>query len=89
VECDHYAYRSADVDYQVWIASGQPLPLKLVITSKKLPAAPEYTAEMTWDLKPKIDDGSFAFTPPEGATKIPFGVPPAEARKAQPQPQKK
>src|ERR1700722_10704819 len=88
-ECDHYAYRSAEVDYQVWIASGQPLPLELVITSKKLPAAPEYTAVMTWDLQPKIDDGSFAFTPPEGATKIPFGVPPAEGKKAQPQPQKK
>jgi hypothetical protein len=88
-ECDHYAYRSADVDYQVWIANGQPLPLKLVVTSKKIPAAPEYTAVMTWDLKPKIDDASFVFSPPQGATKIPFGSPPAAGKKAQPQPQKK
>ena len=77
VECDHYAYRSADVDYQVWIASGQPLPLKLVVTSKKIPAAPEYTAAMTGTLRPKIDDGSFAFMPPEGATNIPFRAPAA------------
>jgi hypothetical protein len=86
---DHYAYRTADVDYQLWLASGdKPLPLKLVITSKKMPTQPEYTTVMTWDLAPRIDDGSFAFTPPEGATKIPFGVPAAaQGKKAPAQPQ--
>jgi hypothetical protein len=89
-DSDHYAYRTADVDYQIWIASGdKPLPLKLVITSKKQPAQPEYTALMTWDLAPTIDDASFGFTPPAGATKIAFGAPPAvPGRKAPPQRQR-
>jgi hypothetical protein len=75
VDTDHYAYRTGEIDYQVWIQTGdKPLPRKLVITSKKQPAQPEYTAVMTWDLSPKIDDASFAFTPPEGASKIPFAT---------------
>jgi hypothetical protein len=89
-DSDHYAYRTADVDYQIWIANGdKPLPLKLVVTSKKQPAQPEYTALMTWDLAPKSDDASFAFTPPAGATRIAFGAPPAaQGKKAPPQPQR-
>ena len=89
-DADHYAYRTADVDYQLWIASGEkPLPLKLVITSKKLPTQPEYEAVMTWDLTPKIEDSTFAFTPPADATKIPFGMPPgAQGKKAPAEPQK-
>jgi hypothetical protein len=89
-DSDHYAYRTADVDYQIWIASGdKPLPLKLVITSKKQPAQPEYTALMTWDLAPKTQDATFAFTPPAGASKVGFGAPPAaQGMKAPPQPKR-
>jgi hypothetical protein len=73
VECDHYAYRNAEVDYQIWLEPGdKPLPRKIVITSKKDPTQPEYTAFLTWNLAPKLDDTSFTFTPPEGATKIPM-----------------
>jgi hypothetical protein len=89
-DSDHYAYRTADVDYQIWIARGdKPLPLKLVITSKKQPAQLEYTALMTWDLAPKIQDATFAFAPPAGASKVAFGAPPAaQGKKAPPQPQR-
>jgi hypothetical protein len=84
-DADHYAYRTADVDFQVWIASGaKPLPLKVVITSKKMPAQPEHSVVMTWDTAPKIEDALFAFTPPEGATKIPFGTPPGAVGKKTP-----
>ncbi|HXN33875.1 MAG TPA: DUF2092 domain-containing protein [Polyangiaceae bacterium] len=78
-DCEHYAYRSADVDYQLWVETGDkpPLPRKLVITSKKDPTQPEYTAIVTWDLAPTIDDAAFTFRPPEGATEIAFGTPPA------------
>ncbi|HXX65648.1 MAG TPA: DUF2092 domain-containing protein [Polyangiaceae bacterium] len=74
VDCEHYAYRTAEVDYQLWFEKGGSLPRKLVITSKKEPAQPEYSAAMTWDVSPKIEDAAFVFTPPQGATKIPFGV---------------
>jgi hypothetical protein len=87
-DAEHYAYRTAEVDYQVWIASGdKPLPLKVVITSKKMPAQPEHSVVMTWDTAPKIDDTLFAFAPPEGATKIPFGTPPGALGKKAPEPQ--
>jgi hypothetical protein len=88
-ECDHYAYRNADVDYQLWIQAGdKPLPRKLVITSKKQPAQPEFTAVLTWDLSPKIDDSTFAFNAPQGATRIVFGTAPAQPQKGVTQPQK-
>jgi hypothetical protein len=70
-ECDHFAYRSGEVDYQLWIQTGdKPLLRKLVITSKKVPAQPEYSAVFTWSLAPSVDDAAFVFTPPEGASKI-------------------
>src|SRR5580704_14787002 len=76
-DCDHYAYRSKEVDYQRWIQSGdKPLLRKMVITSKKQPSQPEFTSVLAWDLSPKIDDSTFAFTPPQGATRIAFGTTP-------------
>ena len=35
IECHYLAFRGADVDWQIWISTGdKPLPIKLVITSK-------------------------------------------------------
>jgi hypothetical protein len=77
VDTDHYVYRTKDVDYQLWIQTGdKPLLRKVVITSKKEPNHPQFTATLTWDLTPKTDDARFAFVEPQGATKIPFGLPP-------------
>jgi hypothetical protein len=76
--CDHYAYRTADVDYQLWIQQGSadgPLPRRIVITSKKQPTQPQYTAALSWDISPRVYASYFNFTPPEGATKITFGGP--------------
>ena len=85
VECDHYAYRNAEVDFQLWLETGdKPLPRKIVITSKKDPAQPEYTAILTWNLAPKVEDAAFVFTPPEGVTKIPMGAVKPSPAKNQP-----
>jgi len=76
-DCEHYAYRTADVDVQLWIQSGdRPIPRRLVITSKKLAGHPEYAATLTWDAAPDIDATTFTFAPPAGAKKILFGAPP-------------
>jgi hypothetical protein len=78
--CRHYAYRQADVDFQLCIAEGDhPLPLKLVITTTELPEQPQYEARMTWDLKPQLAAGEFTFTPPENALPITFRPMPAVA----------
>jgi hypothetical protein len=70
----HLAGRTETVDYQIWIpASGQPLPLRVVLTYKYAEGQPSFRAEFSdWNLAPEIDDNQFAFSPPEGARKIAF-----------------
>lgn len=61
---DHYAFRQADVDWEIWIAQGDaPLPLRYVITTKDVDGAPQYVADMRWDTQAKPDDAVFTFTP--------------------------
>jgi len=70
-DCRHYAYRQADIDWQLCIAAGdQPLPLKLVITTTDVAIQPQYSATLHWNLNPTIAADSFTFTPPPGVTKI-------------------
>ena len=70
-DCDHYAYRQADVDWQVWIQRGkQPLPCKMVITTTQESAQPQYSAVLKWDLAPQFGDATFKFAPPKDAKKI-------------------
>jgi hypothetical protein len=63
VECEHLAFRNADTDWQLWVKPGsQPLPCKMVITSKTVAAAPQYTIEIKdWKLNTPIDDKVFEF----------------------------
>jgi len=71
LDCDHYAYRQANVDWQVWIAKGKnPLPCKLVVTTTDEPSQPQYTATLKWDVASAIPASTFAFAPPAGAKKI-------------------
>jgi hypothetical protein len=73
---DHLAARTADIDFQIWLAQGeQPLPLRVVITYKKEVGQPQYRANLSdWNLAPKIDDAALAFSPPAGAEAVPFMV---------------
>ena len=74
VRCDHLAFRAPHVDLQVWIQEGaQPLPRKMVITTRDLPNAPQFAVTMTkWNLKPTFGAQTFTFTPPAGAKKVDF-----------------
>jgi hypothetical protein len=82
-DCQHYAYRQAEVDWQICIANGdKPLPLKLVITTTDIAIQPEYIATMQWDLNADIKADSFTFAPPAGAEPITF-LPVATATAAQ------
>jgi hypothetical protein len=80
VRCVHLAFRASDVDWQIWIQEGtQPLPRKLVITSRDVTSAPQFSVVMTrWNLAPTLADGKFRFTPPAGARGV--GFLPAGAR---------
>ncbi len=74
VRCDHLAFRAPHVDWQIWVQEGaQPLPRRLVITTRDLPNAPQFAVTMTkWNLKPTFDAQTFKFTPAAGATKVDF-----------------
>lgn len=69
-ECDHLAFRCAEVDWQIWIAQGDvPRPCRFVITSRGMEGWPQYTLEFSnWGsgaLEPV-----FAFESPAGAQEV-------------------
>jgi len=69
--CDHYAFRSGKVDWQIWIAAGsKPLPRKIVVTNRADEARPQSVQMIDWNLKPTFKDAVFKFTPPKGSSKI-------------------
>ena len=70
----HLAGRTADVDFQVWIADGdKPVPQRLVLTYIKEKGQPQFRAQFSnWNLAPQVTDATFAFTPPQGAQRIAF-----------------
>lgn len=72
IECEHLAFRGQDVDWQIWVEVGdKPIPRKLVITSKAVGDAPQYTLLITgWKTDVPADPGAFEFTAPQGATKL-------------------
>lgn len=69
--CNHFAFRTEGVDFQVWIAKrGDPLPCRLVLDAASDPVRPHYAATLTWNLDPLIVDSLFSFAPPAGVTEI-------------------
>lgn len=74
-KCDHFAYRQANVDWQVWIAQGaQALPCKLVITTRDDPSMPQYSAVLAWQPQQSFAAETFAYTPQANAQKIVLGT---------------
>ena len=72
VECDHLAFRTKEVDWQIWIAQGaRPSPCRYVITSKKVTGWPQYTLD-TWGWKTgaEVAPDSFKLDIPAGAKKL-------------------
>ena len=70
-ECAHYAYRTAQAHFQVWIhKDGEPLPCKIVRTVIDDPARPQYSAVLTWKTNETFAEDVFNFTPPAGVELI-------------------
>ena len=73
IECDHLAFRTKEVDWQIWIAQGaRPYPCRYVITSKKVTGYPQYTLD-TWGWKTgaEVASDSFKLEIPAGVKKLP------------------
>ena len=72
-QTDQYAFCEDGIGWQIWIRRGdQPLPLKIVIVDMVDPAMPEFSARLSWNLTPRFDDRTFAFTPGGDDVAIPF-----------------
>jgi len=71
-ECEHLAFRNGETDWQVWVEVGpKPMPRKIVITSKTMAAAPQYTVRIkSWKTDVTPAAGAFTFVPPAGAKKL-------------------
>lgn len=71
-ECDWLAFRTTEVDWQIWIAQGErPYPCRYVITTKDVANAPQYTIQLrNWRFGDQVAAESFVFDVPAAATKI-------------------
>jgi hypothetical protein len=72
VECDHLAFRTEDVDWQIWIAHGdRPYPCQYVITSKLIDDGPQYGIQVSnWKTGDEVAADEFSFKNSTMAKKI-------------------
>lgn len=71
-ECDHLAFRTKEVDWQIWIAQGsQPYPCRYVITSKLIADGPQYTIQVRdWKTGSDVPSEDFIFKNNTNAEKM-------------------
>jgi hypothetical protein len=74
VPCHHLAFRTPEVDWEIWIEDGpRPLPRRLLLTDKSVKGSPQMTATLNdWNLAPSFSADYFTFNPPPTAQKIQF-----------------
>jgi hypothetical protein len=72
VECDHLAFRTDEVDWQIWIAHGDsPYPCRYVVTTKDVEGWPQYTVDVrNWKAGADVAADDFSFEPPADARKL-------------------
>ena len=72
VECDYLAFRTKEVDWQIWIAQGEhPYPYRYVITSKLISGGPQYTIQTrNWKTGSEVAATDFHFTNQTKAEKV-------------------
>ncbi|MEG9504351.1 MAG: DUF2092 domain-containing protein [Methylorubrum extorquens] len=73
VECQHWALRGPDHDWEIWIQTGEkPLPLKVAIVDRTDPAFLKYESVLSWSTDVNTPDEAFAYKPAEGQKRIVF-----------------
>lgn len=85
VECNHFAFRADEVDWQIWIAQGpQPYPCRYSITSLAIMGQPQYSVQLSnWKAGKDVAAAEFSFKNTTGAEEVeledlgdPQGLPP-------------
>jgi len=71
LECDHLAFRTKDVDWQIWVAQGdRPYPCRYEITSTQVSRAPAYSLDLRSFKTDAVAPATFAFQAPTSARKL-------------------
>ncbi len=72
IECDHLAFRTEEVDWQIWIAQGdKPYPCRYVITTKRVAGSPQYSVQIRdWKTGDAVASETFVFDNETKAEKI-------------------
>ena len=72
VECDHLAFRTKEVDWQIWIAQGaSPYPCRYSIAAPQVDQGPEYSVQISdWKSGDDVAAVDFAFANGSGATQV-------------------
>lgn len=72
IECDYFAFRNEQVDWQIWITQeANPRPIRYVITSKDMPHSPQYTIQIRdWKTGSAVKSDNFAFKNSTKAKKV-------------------
>jgi hypothetical protein len=70
--CDHVAFRTAEADWQIWIAPGdKPFPCRFTITSKMTALAPSYDITFSgWKTGGDVPADDFQLKPADGAKEV-------------------
>ena len=71
-ECDYLAFRSREVDWQIWIAQGdRPYPCRYVVTTKTMASSPQYSIQIrNWKTGDDVSSADFRFAAPANARRI-------------------
>jgi hypothetical protein len=74
VDCLHLGFIQQNADWQLWVDhTGKPLPRKIVITYKKLPSQPQWSATFSnWRFNQKLPASLFQPKIPKGVIKVSF-----------------
>jgi hypothetical protein len=69
-ECDFFAFRNDQVDWQIWISQGQePYPCRFSITTRDVANAPQYSVTIrNWQIG--TNGADFTFRAPVGAEAV-------------------
>jgi hypothetical protein len=70
--CDHLAFRTAEVDWQIWMMQGdKPFPCRFTITSRMTALAPSYSIEFTgWKSGAEVAADDFQLKPAANAREV-------------------
>lgn len=73
-ECNHVAYSSKDIDFQLWMdKSGEPIVRKVVINYRSQPGSPEFIAFLSdWKFPATMPAVRFKPELPKNAMRIDF-----------------